>query len=222
MSAPSSALTIAALSLVFAACGTTPAPPPDIRATLAAASLTPAAIVDAMVPKAQDPTFSFVLGCGTPCLGPATPREEFVADVIQAVDGDTVVVAFEEGSVGPVSLLGVDTPETYSPNYRREYGDITDIPCLDKWGLAATEFTSEALKGHTVRITLDPAAGALRGWLVAYIEVDGQDFNAALVEHGYARAHIEGESSREQEYLALEQQARARGVGLWECEEAGR
>jgi len=48
--------------------------------------------------------------------------------------------------------------------------------------------------------------------------VDGEDFNAAQVEQGYARVYTEGDSSREEEYLELQHQAQADRVGLWQCE----
>ena len=58
----------------------------------------------------------------------------------------------------------------------------------------------ESMEGETVRVI-----------------VDGQDFNAALVEQGYARVYTEGSSSREQKYLELKEQAQAGNVGLWAC-----
>lgn len=38
------------------------------------------------------------------------------ARVIEVLDGDTVVVAFTDGSTDTIRLLGVDTPETTHPD----------------------------------------------------------------------------------------------------------
>lgn len=53
--------------------------------------------------------------------------------------------------------------------------------------------------------------------MLAYVELNGSDFNAFLVLFGYARVYVEGNSSRETEYLELEADAKRTGVGLWEC-----
>lgn len=135
------------------------------------------------------------------------------------VDGDTIDVTFPDGSTDTVRLLGVDTPETYSGNKANEYGSITDTACLDRWGDLATGFAVEALDGQAVELVMDDAAGD-RGFfdrLLAYIVVDGQDFNAQLVKQGYARVYTEGTSGREADYLRLEGVAQAEGAGLWDC-----
>ena len=75
---------------------------------------------------------------------------------------------------------------------------------------------------RTVALVMDPAAGerGSYGRLLAYVHVDRTDFNASLVDGGLARVYTEGDSSREKEYLALEERAQLLGVGLWECETA--
>ena len=164
--------------------------------------------------------FGFLQVCDDmPCLALATFPESFAGEVLKAVDGDTVVVLLRYGSILPVSLLGVDTPETQRTNKPDEYDGITDIACLDKWGILATQFTAEALKGQTIEVALGFSAtyGGAYQWVVGYVKADGRDFNAVLVEEGYARADPEADSDREQEYQLLEERARAQGIGLWEC-----
>ena len=143
-------------------------------------------------------------------------------EVVRVVDGDTVDVVFPDGSSDRVRLLGVDTPETHLPNKPFEYGDITDTACLDEWGNVATQFAVENLAGQMVTVILDPVAGerGSYGRLLAYLHVDGQDFNAALVELGLARVYTEGDSSREGGYLQLQAHAQANDIGLWQCREA--
>ena len=161
----------------------------------------------------------------TPTSGPSSqlptklPDQGIRADVVRVVDGHTAEVRLQDGSTDTVRFLGIDTPETYIPNKAHEYGNITDLACLDAWGHRASELAIERLQGRTVTLVLDPAAG-LRGTylrLLAYVIVDGQDFNALLVEQGYARVYVEGHSSREQDYLRLQSQAQAIKIGLWQC-----
>ena len=216
-------LTAAALGLLLAACGTTPAPAPDIRATLEAASLTPAAIVRARQTIQEGPETSTPLRvlrpCGSPCLGPLADEEGLAARVVRVIDGDTIDAVFTDGSIDRVRLLGIDTPETNSPNRAYKFGNISDTACLDSWGVLATEFTAELLTRRWVDVLPDPQAGARDriGRMLAYISVDGADFNGALVEGGFARVYAEGDSNREADYLELEERARLKGVGLWQC-----
>lgn len=76
------------------------------------------------------------------------------------------------------------------------------------------------MRGQFVTLTLDPQAGEREsfGRLLACVEFAEQDFNATLVNLGFARVYTEGEASREPHYLELESAARSQGKGLWECE----
>ena len=53
------------------------------------------------------------------------------------------------------------------------------------------------------------------GRLLAYIEIDGYDFNESLISRGYARVYDEGSSSRETRYLSMQNKAILQGIGLW-------
>jgi micrococcal nuclease len=140
--------------------------------------------------------------------------------VTRVIDGDTVESLLDNGSSDTIRLLGVDTPETYISNQPGEYGNITDTVCLDKWGYAATQFTKERLDDQKVTLISDPAAGERGsfGRLLAYVQIDEVDFNALLVDLGYARVYTEGTASREQKYLRLQENAQREKRGLWECE----
>ena len=155
-----------------------------------------------------------------PPLSPLSEGVSREAEVVRVIDGDTIDVRFADGTTDRVRLLGVDTPETFSTNNSFEYGTITDTACLDSWGDHATEFVALALEGQTVTLAADPAAGERGsfGRLLRYVHHKGDDFNAVLVESGFARAYTEAESSRLAEYVALEAQARSLGLGLWRCD----
>ena len=68
-----------------------------------------------------------------------------IVHVTRVIDGDTVEVRFESGESDKVRIIGVDTPEIFSPNQASEYGNITDLDCLDKWGDAATKYARDIL-----------------------------------------------------------------------------
>ncbi|HET7324994.1 MAG TPA: thermonuclease family protein, partial [Halococcus sp.] len=148
--------------------------------------------------------------------------ETRTATVIDVVDGDTVDVRFEDGTVETVRLIGVDTPET-SLRYQDpvEYG-IPDTPAgrdwLLMWGENAETFATQRLAGEQVTVVFDPASDR-RGYfgrLLAYIYYDGgQNFGKALLERGLARVYTGAEFSLEDTYLALEAEAQAENVGLW-------
>jgi micrococcal nuclease len=138
--------------------------------------------------------------------------------VVEVVDGDTVDVVMS-GCIQRIRLLGIDTPETFSENRPNEYGNITDIGCLDRWGEAATEAVMTALEGKDVEVVLDPEAPFYDsfGRVLAYVYVEGEDIGQALLENGLARVYTEGDSSRIADYLVVEQPAIAERRGLWQC-----
>jgi len=141
------------------------------------------------------------------------------ARIIRVIDGDTVEVHLNNGKTDKVRLLGVDTPETNSKNKPGEYGTITDMECLTKWGQKATSYAIEQLDHKEVVLILDEEAG-LRGYygrLLAYLEMDKKDFNRSLVQLGYARVYEEGESQRKSEYQNDQRVAQANSIGLWSC-----
>jgi len=143
------------------------------------------------------------------------------ATVTRIIDGDTFDVRFESGKSDRVRLLGIDTPETFSRNKAREYKGVTDIVCLDNWGDKATSFAIDVLANKTIIVIPDPESDKRDYYdrLLAYIDVDDQDFGVMLLEEGYARVYIEGQSTRKNNYVKLEQQARSNKVGLWACSE---
>ena len=139
--------------------------------------------------------------------------------VSRVIDGDTFDILFESGATDRVRILGIDTPETFSSNRADEYNGITDIECLDSWGDKATIFATEILEDKEINLIAD-ALSDRRGYydrLLSYIEIDGKDFGVLLLEGGYARVYTEGKSTRKNEYLLIEKQAKSKKLGLWSC-----
>ena len=140
----------------------------------------------------------------TPAQSDAQPT--IMALVVRVIDGDTIEVQGAAGVLQTVRLMGVDTPETKHPTRPVEY-----------YGPEAAAIAHAALAGATVGLTVDPTGDHVDayGRLLRYVTVVGVDFNAALVRDGYARAVRGFAYSRRAEFVALENAARSRGVGLW-------
>ncbi|WP_336037427.1 thermonuclease family protein [Halobacterium yunchengense] len=162
------------------------------------------------------------------CLGSlpgspgSSPAENRTATVVDVVDGDTVDVRFADGTEDTVRLLGVDTPEVYADNSPAEFEGVPDTEagrsCLRSWGERAGEYARDRLAGETVTVALDPESDRRGGYdrLLAYVYVDDESFNRALVESGYARLY-DTEFGARDDYAALERRAREHGTGLWSC-----
>ena len=151
-----------------------------------------------------------------PVQSESTEKSSMVK-ITRVIDGDTMDVRFKDGSTDRVRLLGVDTPETNAANKPNEYRDITDLKCLTKWGDKSDDYARSILDGKEVRLVFDEAAGerGYYGRLLAYIEIDGYDFNESLISKGYARVYEEGTSSRKKRYLLEQNRVISAGKGLW-------
>lgn len=118
--------------------------------------------------------------------------------VIQVVDGDTIVVHLGMGKTERVRLYGVDAPEF------RQAG-----------GKEATAFANALLLYQPV--SLSEITRDQYGRSVALVRLeDGRTANAELVREGHAWVYRtycrESFCAR---WLALEHDARKRGLGLW-------
>ncbi|WP_297487296.1 lamin tail domain-containing protein [Thermococcus sp.] len=167
----------------------------------------------------------FAAACLSPGPSPSSqsgPSRGVEVLVTRVVDGDTAYVRFPNGSVDKVRFLGVDAPETeLARNRPYEYGSITDLVCLTRWGEKAKEFTKASLQGRRVFLVFDrlsPRRGYF-GRLLAYVYLpNGTDFTAELVERGYARVYTEGEFTKKGLYLRYQGKAESRKLGVWSCE----
>jgi len=128
------------------------------------------------------------------CSGMDEHRVQYV------VDGDTLVLAGGDR----VRLIGVDTPETKHPSVPMQY-----------FGKEASAFTRKWLQGRVVQLEYGPDPRDKYGRLLAYVWVDGVDFNREIIRRGYAVATTRFEHSRQDDFLRAEREARSRRYGLW-------
>lgn len=140
--------------------------------------------------------------------------------VERVVDGDTVEVALDNGTVWTVRLIGVDTPEVHVAVEPEEYGfPPTDgvEACLRDVGHNASRFV-EAVEGERGMLELDPGVGRRGeyGRLLAYVHVDGMVLNRVLVERGLARVYASPFRYRAA-FERLEATAMQQEKGVWGC-----
>ncbi len=129
------------------------------------------------------------------------------AHVDRDVDGDTIKVTMHDGTKETIRFLLVDTPETVKPR----------TP-IQPWGNEAHAFTKKELEGKDVQLEIDPKNKRDRyGRLLAYVWINGKDFNLTLVKDGYARvAYVSRKTAPHlQEFNDAQSKARARHLLIW-------
>jgi len=162
---------------------------------------------------------------------------DVTVEVLRVVDGDTLKVAYPNGTEDTVRLVGVDTPEVHVENDPTKFEGVPDDEdgraCLDRHGENASSYAKERLDGQEVGLAFDPNLDR-RGYydrLLAYVLVDSEGqspsesrtksgdlvtVNYDLVAEGYARTY-DSDFSQKQRFRAAEDAARENGTGLWAC-----
>ena len=126
--------------------------------------------------------------------------------VINVVDGDTIDVDMD-GKTQRIRLIGVNTPETVHPEKTVEY-----------FGKEASEYTKKNLTGKTVEIETDDSQDKYDkyGRMLAYVIVDGKNFNKSLIEDGYAYEYTYNVPYKYQsEFKNAQKNAEKNNKGLW-------
>lgn len=122
------------------------------------------------------------------------------ARVTKVTDGDTIRL----GGLGPVRLIGIDTPEVYG-----------GVECF---GREASEFARRLLPlGTRVRYRVGVEERDRYGRLLAYVWLpDGRLFNRVMVEQGYAQPLTIPPNVRFADvFRAAARAARRARLGLW-------
>jgi endonuclease YncB( thermonuclease family) len=119
-------------------------------------------------------------------LAQKTPKGvTYDAQIVRVSDGDTVVIAapFLPAPLKPelaVRVFGVDTPEK---------GHRAQCPSENTRGLAATEFTKNAVKStkkhQVVLYSWDKFGGRVLGDMI----LDGVSLRSELIRNGFAREY---------------------------------
>ena len=129
-------------------------------------------------------------------------------------DGDTIEVEH----IGPVRLLGIDTPEAEDSERDRFYRNRFEIPppTLRTVARQATDFVIQHSRNRTVSLTFDRERKDTHGRTLAYVYLpDGRLLNQLLVEEGLAAVFLRSEFKLKDQFLAAEAKARNHKRGLW-------
>ncbi|HEX8743022.1 MAG TPA: thermonuclease family protein [Thermoleophilaceae bacterium] len=132
---------------------------------------------------------------------PAAPGGARAALVERVVDGDTIQLA----GVGPVRLIGIDTPETHGG----------EVECF---GPEATRYVTRLLPpGARVRYTVGEEPRDRYGRLLVYLYApDGAALNDLLVRGGYATTLTIPPNDRYAERFERAERGARRGrSGMW-------
>jgi micrococcal nuclease len=127
------------------------------------------------------------------------------ARVIEVIDGDTIIVAFADGSTDTIRLLGINTPETHHPT--------KPVECF---GPEAAAYTARRLAGRIIRLEGDVESRDIYGRRLAYVLLRDERFNDELLRKGYARLLVIA-PNRLHSHALLEAELAARHAdrGLW-------
>ena len=127
--------------------------------------------------------------------------------ITKVIDGDTIIVVNADGEEERVRLLLIDTPETVHP----------DKPA-QPYGQEASAFAKDYLKqGKKVVIEKGEPEKDIYGRTLAYLFVDGVNFNQLMLEKGYARiAYVNDTNAKYlDEFRTAEQRAREKKLNIW-------
>ena len=137
-----------------------------------------------------------------------TNRASETAKVIHVIDGDTVEVDFippaKGGTRGVIRMLGIDTPETLDPRKP-----------VQPFGPEASAYSKSQLEGKTVRLEYDHNKRDEFGRLLAYVFIGERNFNAELIQKGYAKVFEKFPFREKEHFQKLQTQAKKSGIGLW-------
>jgi micrococcal nuclease len=123
--------------------------------------------------------------------------------VLRVVDGDTIIIELY-GKEEKVRLIGVDTPETVDPRKEVQY-----------YWKEASNYTRRELEGREVELEFDFNPRDKYDRLLAYVWIDGKNFDSELIRLGYARAYLRFPFRYFKEFEKIGKEAEKNKVGLW-------
>jgi micrococcal nuclease len=126
--------------------------------------------------------------------------------IIRIIDGDTIVVNYQ-CKYEKLRFLRVNTPESVHPDEKQ------NIPM----GKVASDYTKTKLAGKFVDLEFEGPFRGRYGRLLAYVFVDGQNFNLDLVRQGLSPYYTKyGLSQKyDEQFRQAERYARKNKLGIW-------
>ncbi|MET3698847.1 micrococcal nuclease [Bacillus oleivorans] len=134
-----------------------------------------------------------------------TDKSLVTVTVTRVVDGDTLEVKFDDGTVEDVRLLLVDTPETVHPSEP-----------VQPYGPEASQFVKDTLEGKNVGLKLGTEERDHYGRMLAYVFVGNETIQEMLLRKGLARtAYLYNDLTMLDEFHKEQEIARSQGIGVW-------
>jgi micrococcal nuclease len=126
--------------------------------------------------------------------------------VTRVVDGDTIVIDYQ-GKHEKVRFLCINTPESVHPDAKQ------NIPM----GKVASDYTKSRLTGEYIDLEFEGPIRDRYGRLLAYVFVDGDNFNLELVRHGLSPYYAKYGFSKKyhEEFKNAERSARNQNLNIW-------
>lgn len=123
--------------------------------------------------------------------------------VLRVIDGDTIEIELY-GKREKVRLIGVDTPETVDPRKKVQF-----------FGKEASNYTKSRLEGQEIELEFDFNPRDKYDRLLAYVWLDGANFDLELIRLGYARAYLRFPFRYFKEFEKAGKEAIRNKVGMW-------
>ena len=149
----------------------------------------------------------------------ATGRNAYPAKCVNIVDGDTIDVAWVYGT-NRLRIVGMDCPESKNSKKLRDQANSYGIKSTTmlKIGKNTKKIAAEHLLNHAIVLTF-PRGTIERdafGRLLAYVEVNGIDYGAFMIENGMAYPRPEPHPLKKR-YFTLHDLAKddRRGIYAW-------
>lgn len=125
--------------------------------------------------------------------------------VTKVVDGDTIKIDFD-GTQLTIRMIGIDTPESVHSDSNKNIPE----------GKIASDYTKDRLEGKEVKLEFDVQPRDKYNRLLAYVYIDGSQFNKELLEKGYARLSTYPPNVRYvDEYTSVQKKAISSKKGFW-------
>lgn len=140
------------------------------------------------------------------------PKKDMTVGYVSKVaDGDTFTVKIGDKEE-KIRMLLVDTPETVHPTKG-----------VMPMGKEASDHSKQMLFGKDVRLIFEGGKYDQHDRLLAYVELDGEDYNKSLIEQGLGKVRYTEDwnnnkqpYSRTDEYFNAEKVASESGKGIWQ------
>jgi micrococcal nuclease len=128
------------------------------------------------------------------------------AKVVWVFSGDTFEVQLPCATKQRVRILGINCPQLAR-------NGAPDQP----YAQAAKSFAIRCIQGKTVRLVSNSERLNYDRYqrLLAYLEIEGQEYASLLLEAGLASVYQGNGLSKTAHYLSLQASAKASGIGMW-------